>query len=341
MGYSCKRPMDPERIGLQEIIRHFAGRRVLVVGDLFLDDYWVGRASRLSREAPVPVLESTMRFSLPGGAANPANNIVALGGKATVVGLIGDDPAGVQLSTQLRHAGIDTSGLIVDSSRPTTTKTRIMADGSLRFPQQLARIDQVDRSALRTSIEQELVAIASKLASEVDAVLVSDYQTGVATRGLVAAVYSVAKQERLLCTVDAQGSFEKYAGFDVVKANRQEAEQALKRTFHGDLDYCQAGRELLDLLGALAVVITRGPEGLSLVSKTDGCQHIAAANRSEVFDVTGAGDTVVAVMTLAWLAGASPGQAAQLANLAAGLVVRKLGNGTVSPEELMAALVTS
>jgi rfaE bifunctional protein kinase chain/domain len=142
----------------------------------------------------------------------------------------------------------------------------------------------------------------------------------------------------LLCTVDAQGSFDKYRGFDLVKANRQEAESALGRALQGDLDYCLAGKALLERLGASAAVITRGAEGLSLVSRTGGCQHLAAANRSEVFDVTGAGDTIVAVATLAWLAGASPLQAAQLANVAAGLVVRKLGNGTASPDELALAI---
>lgn len=330
--------MDPAAIEFPEIIRRIAGRRVLVVGDLFLDEYWVGHASRLSREAPVPVLESTRRFFLPGGAANPANNVVALGGKATVVGVIGDDSAGVQLSSELHRAGIEKSGVVIDPSRPTTTKTRIMADGSLRFPQQLARIDQVDRSALQLPVEQELVTVVTKLAGEVDAVLVSDYQTGVATPAVVTAVLSAAKPRGVLCAVDAQGSFDKYVGFDIVKANRQEAENAQSRTLQGDNDYFQAGQELLDRLGASAAVITRGAEGLSLISRTDGCQHIAAANRSEVFDVTGAGDTIVAVMTVAWLAGASPRQAAQLANVAAGLVVRKLGNGTVSPTELAAAV---
>jgi rfaE bifunctional protein kinase chain/domain len=154
----------------------------------------------------------------------------------------------------------------------------------------------------------------------------------------VAAVLSAAKRRRLLCSVDTQGSFDKYKGFDLIKANRQETEGALGRILQSDLDYCIAGQEVLDRLGASAAVITRGAEGLSLVATTVGCLHLAAANRSEVFDVTGAGDTIVAVATLAWLAGASPLQAAQLANAAAGLVVRKLGNGTVSPDELERAL---
>ena len=340
MRYSCRRLMDPARTEL-ELIRCFVGRHVLVVGDLFLDEYWVGQACRLSREAPVPVLESTRRFCLPGGAANPAHNIVALGGRATVVGLVGDDSAGTQLLAELHRLGIGTSGIVIDPGRPTTTKTRIMAETSLRFPQQLARIDLVERSPLTASVEQELVTAATKLADKADAVLVSDYQAGVATPAVAAGLLAVAKRKGTLCTVDAQGSYDKYASFDVVKTNRQEAEASLGRILENDCDYCQAGRELLGLLGAAAAMITRGAEGLSLISKTGGCQHLPAANRSEVFDVTGAGDTVIAVATLAWLAGASPWQAAHLANLAAGLVVRKLGNGTVSPEELAAALAVS
>lgn len=332
--------MEPARIELQELLRRFSRCHVLVVGDLFLDEYWVGRASRLSREAPIPVLESTRRFCLPGGAANPANNIVALGAKATIMGVVGADSAGGQLSSELHRAGIDTSGVLIDPCRPTTTKTRIMAEGSLRFPQQLARVDQVDHSPLNASVEQELVAAAGRLMGGVDAVLVSDYQTGVATRTVVAALLTAARSRGLLRAVDAQGAFEKYAGFDLIKANREETSSALGHALQSDDDYCQAGQELLNQLGASAAVITRGAEGLSLISRIDGCRHLAAANRSEVFDVTGAGDTVVAVATLALLCGASHWQAAQLANLAAGMVVRKLGNGTVSPEELAVAAAT-
>ncbi len=315
-----------------------AGRHVLVVGDLFLDEYWVGRAKRLSREAPIPVLESTRRFYVPGGAANPAHNIVALGGRASVVGLIGDDSAGQQLLRELRVAAIGTSGVAIDPDRPTTTKTRVMAEGSRMFPQQVARVDQVDRSGLSPVVEAELAIQVQHLLGEVEAVLVSDYQTGVATPTVVAATLSGARKRALRCTVDAQGSFAKYSGFDLIKANRQEAETELGRELVSDTDYCQAGGELLDLLNASAAVLTRGAEGLSLVSRAEGCRHLEAANRSEVFDVTGAGDTIIAVVTLAWLAGASLWQAAELANLAAGLVVRKLGNGIVSPEELSEAV---
>jgi len=326
---------------LLELIPQLAGHHVLVVGDLFLDEYWVGRATRLSREAPIPVLEFVRRFYVPGGAANPAHNICALGGQATAVGLIGDDPAGEQLLAELRQVGIDPSGVVLDRARPTTTKIRVMAEGSLLFPQQVARIDRLDRSRPHGQVEADLVKQIQRQVAVVDAVLMSDYQTAVATPAVVEAVLAGARLHRIRCTVDAQGSFEKYAGFNLIKANRHEVETALGRRLCSDEDFRRAGEELLDRLGAQAAVITRGADGLSLVTREDGCRHLPAANRSEVFDVTGAGDTIIAVVTLAWAAGASLWQAAQLANQAAGLVVRKLGNAVTSQVELRRVLESS
>lgn len=326
--------MDEIRQELLQLIPRLAGHHILVVGDLFLDEYVVGQATRLSREAPIPVLEFVRQFYVPGGAANPAHNICALGGRATVMGLIGRDSEGAQLLSELHQAGIDTAGVVTDESRPTTTKTRIMGQGSLRFPQQVARIDRVDRRATNGQVEADLIAQLQRWIPQVDAVLVSDYQTGVASPALVQAVLGSARAQSKLCTVDAQGSFDKYAGFDLLKANRQEAEAAVGHALHTDEDYHQAGQELLERLGMEAVIITRGAEGLAVVGRDEGYHHLPAANRSEVFDVTGAGDTVIAVATLAWVAGADPLAAARLANYAAGLVVRKLGNAVTTPSEL-------
>lgn len=326
--------MDDVRQRLLRLIPQLAGHRVLVVGDLFLDEYLVGRASRLSREAPIPVLEFTRQFNLPGGAANPAQNICALGGAATVVGLVGSDEAGAQLLSLLRGVGIDPSGVVVDHERPTTTKTRILAEGSLRFPQQVARIDHLDRSDVSERSQYEITTRIQELIPTVDAVLVSDYQTGVATKAVVQAAERGAHAQGKICSVDAQGSFRKYQGFELIKGNRQEMEASLSCPLQGEQDYERAGEQLLSELSARAVIITRGAEGLSLVSRHEGHHHLPAANRSEVFDVTGAGDTVIAVATLALIAGASFVDAARLANLAAGWVVRKQGNAVASAEEL-------
>lgn len=330
--------MDKSKQRLLDLIPRLGGHTVLVIGDLFLDEYVLGEATRLSREAPIPVLEFLRRFYVPGGAANPAHNICALGGEAVVVGLIGNDPAGEQLLSELRRVGIDPSGIVVDATRATTTKTRILAEGSLRFPQQVARIDHVDRRSLDQEIEAELVAQIQAFMPRVEAILVSDYQSGVATPAVVQAAQRIAQAGGKLCTVDAQGAFHKYVGFHLIKGNRQEVETVLGRSLRNDEDYRQAGEDLLRQLNAKAVMITRGAEGLSVITRNWGYCHQPAANRSEVFDVTGAGDTVIAVATLALLAGANFVDAARLANYAAGLVVRKLGNAVPSLDELCWAI---
>ena len=334
MMYSNARLMDEIRQELLEFIPQLAGHRILVIGDLFLDEYIVGQATRLSREAPIPVLEFVRRFYVPGGAANPAHNICAVGGQAVTIGLIGRDSEGAQLLAELRQAGIDPAGVVADESRPTTTKTRLMAEGSLRFPQQVARIDRLDRRALSTQIEAGLITQVQRWVPQMDAVLVSDYQTGVASPALVQAALSSAKAQKKLCTVDAQGSLDKYAGFSLLKGNRQEAETAVGRELHTEEDYEQAILGLLDRLDVEAAIITRGAEGLSAMGRREGYHHLPAANRSEVFDVTGAGDTVIAIATLALVAGADLLLAARLANYAAGLVVRKLGNAVTTTTEL-------
>jgi rfaE bifunctional protein kinase chain/domain len=330
--------MDKIRQQLLQLIPRLASHKVLVIGDLFLDEYVIGQATRLSREAPIPVLELVRRFYVPGGAANPARNIGALGGRVTVVGLIGNDEAGKELLSELREVGVDPAGVIVDDSRPTTTKTRIVAEGTLRFPQQVARIDRLSRQTVEGEIEARLIQQIEQLVPEVDAVLVSDYQSGVATQATVSAALRSTRAEGKLRTVDAQGAFSKYSGFDLIKGNRQEIEAALARPLGEEKDYHLAGAQLLDELGAAAVLITRGAEGLSLMARDEGYYHLPAANRTEVFDVTGAGDTVIAVATLALVAGASAVVAARLANYAAGLVVRKLGNAVATPEELAWAI---
>ena len=330
--------MDETDQKLLNWIPQLAKHSVLVVGDLFLDDYVVGHAARLSREAPIPVLEFLRRFYVPGGAANPAHNICALGGRATVIGLIGNDEAGTQLLSELERVGIDPAGVVVDGSRPTTTKTRIMAEGSLRFPQQVARVDRLDGRQVTGQVEAELVAQVHRLAPDVDAVLVSDYQTGAVGPAVVQAVLDAGHGQGKLCTVDAQGAFHKYRGFDVAKGNRQEMETTLGMQFRGEEDYQRAGRRLLHDLDVGAVLITRGAEGISLIAREQEYRHWPAANRTQVFDVTGAGDTVIAVATLALLAGASLPAAAQLANYAAGLVVRKRGNAVVTAAELAWAI---
>lgn len=313
----------------------FAEINVLVVGDVVLDRYIIGRATRLSREAPVPIVEFDREFSLPGAAANPANNLQSLGAKALLVGIVGDDHAGSVLREQLRTAGINTQGLIVDKSRPTTTKTRVLAEDGTRIRQQVARIDHVDRRGIDEVTLENAINYVDSAIENVDALLVSDYKNGLVGQAIVSACLERARRWNKLVTADSQGDLHKFKGFTLVKCNQQEAEASLGSTLRTEAHFASAASRLLKRLQTESVVVTRGGDGMSVAS-ADGYAHIPAANRSEVFDVTGAGDTVIAVLTLGLAAGASILEAAHLSNLAAGLVVRRLGNATPSREELHA-----
>lgn len=323
---------------LLQALPRLRGSNVLVLGDLFLDEYIVGRATRLSREAPVPVLEFDRRFDLPGGAANPAHNISSLGSTAHQIGVVGDDESGRRLVDHLQEAGIVTTGVVIDDTRPTTTKTRVVAEGTLVFPQQLARIDQVERRPLDQGVVSQLVSHLEGMSPLMGALLLSDYKIGAVSEETIAAALGLSREHGTLITVDSQGDLHKFRGFDVVKCNTQEAAALSGIELREDADFEQTGMDMLADLGSSAVIITRGDQGMSLVTREEGCLHIPAANRSEVFDVTGAGDTVIAVVTLALAAGLEMKGAVQLANYAAGLVVRKLGNATPTEEELAWAI---
>ena len=320
------------------LVGRLAGQRVVVIGDLCLDEYVMGVATRLSREAPVPVLELRQRLSVPGGAANPASNIVALGSQATVIGVIGADAAGDMLTSHLRSLGIDTAGIVTDAQRPTTTKTRIVAQGSLRFPQHLVRVDHLDRRPLSPELAQHLDTHVERLLAGASAVLISDYRTGVVSADLIATVQAAARQQGVLTTVDSQGDLGKFRGFDLVRCNAAEAEAQVGFALHDDHDFERALVRLQRELSARRLVVTRGGDGVSLLAWGDVPRHLPAWNREEVFDVTGAGDTVIAVLTLALAGGLDLRTAAHLAMTAAGLVVRRLGNAVVTPAELAEAL---
>jgi D-glycero-beta-D-manno-heptose-7-phosphate kinase len=321
------------------IIPKLATQSVLVIGDVILDEYLNGRTNRLSREAPIPVLEFESRDYIPGGAANPSMNVAALGGKAIQVGVVGQDAEAEALRKILHTRGIDPAGLVTDASRSTTTKTRLMAHMGLRFPQQVARIDRIERTPISGEVEAVVMAHISELAIHVNALMVSDYLGGLLTNNVVAQVRETAARLGKLATADAQGELDKYAGFDLVKCNADEASRYMRQDLHSDSDFATAGTAIiqrLDLRGGM--LITRGPDGVSLVEKSGKTTHIPAVHVEDVYDTVGAGDTALAVVTLALAAGASYPDAAALANLAAGIVVRKVGNYAPSPQELQNAV---
>jgi D-glycero-beta-D-manno-heptose-7-phosphate kinase len=313
---------------------------VLVLGDVILDEYVYGRATRMSREAPIPVLEFQQRRYIPGGAANPASNIVALGGTATQIGVIGDDEAGQHLTIALGQHGINTTGLLTCTDRPTTLKTRIMAQMGLRFPQQVARVDTLTRQPIDANTEAQVIERLDACISgrSVDTVLVSDYQAGLLTPSLVKAVENRLFGNAFLAA-DAQGALEKYRRFDLVKCNADDASTYLRRDLNTDADFAAAARALQQQLGIMgAMVITRGADGATVAEANGPVAHCPAPLVSDVYDTVGAGDTAIAVMTLAIVAGAGYVDAVRLANVASGIVVRHVGNYTPSPAELLAAL---
>lgn len=323
---------------MSTLVARLAGQRILVIGDLTLDEYLYGRATRLSREAPLPVLELLRHELILGGAANPARNIVALGGYATQIGVVGNDREAEQLKALCAASGISSAGLVVSAERPTTRKTRILAVESPRLPQHVARLDRLQRSPLGPTEEQQILAALEALVPSHAAVLCSDYQLGLLTPRVVDAVRELCQAHGARFCVDAQGNSHYYHGADLFRCNDREAAAALGLALQSEDEFERGLVRLRRELAAQLVIVTRGPDGLSLEGVGVDYQHLAAARASEVYDTTGAGDTFVAVATMALTAGLTPLDAAHLANSAAALVVRRYGNAVVSPAELTAAL---
>lgn len=324
-------------MSLKQWIPKLAGQRILVIGDVILDEYVTGQATRMSREAPIPVLEFESRRLIPGGAANPAANIVSLGSSAVQCGIIGSDPAATQLRQLLQGHGIDTQALVTDATRPTTVKMRIMAQMGLRFPQQVARMDTLSRQPISPNIQQQVQARIAEHIHAVDAVLISDYHSGLLTEALVNFLRETGRDKFI--TADAQGELDKYAGFSMVKCNAEDARNYLQCALESDDDFGEAALRLCQRLGLTgAMVITRGPAGATIATAEGEIFHCPAPAVSDVYDVVGAGDTTIAVLTLARAAGASYPDAAALANYASSLVVRRFGNYAPTPGELLRAL---
>ena len=332
-------PVDRRRAA--DLVARFAGLHVLVVGDVMLDRFIIGPVHRISPEAPVPVVTFGSEHTRLGGAANVVHNIAALGGRPSLVGVVGIDIAGMRLRDQLRAIGVDTGGLVDDPSRPTTEKVRIVTDRN----QQVARIDYEGDRDITGAVETAVVARAEARARGAKALLVSDYLKGAVTRPTVEALLGVSMTRRsavqagtrVPLIVDPKiPHLACYAGATLITPNHHEAEAATQLRVRSDDDAREAARDFRARAGCEAVLITRGEHGMWL-STLDVAGSIPAAAR-EVSDVTGAGDTVVATLALALAAGATMPEAAILANHAAGIVVGKFGPATVGPEELLASL---
>ncbi len=311
------------------LVDSFRKASVLVVGDVIMDHFIWGKVERISPEAPVPVVEVTRETVLLGGSANVVNNITALGGRCYLTGIVGRDRDGTLLLKMLRERGVELGGIVVDSRRPTTIKTRIIAHS-----QQVVRFDREKKSPISQRKIARILDYVEKTLKKVDVVVVSDYSKGLVTEELMEGLKELARQRHKPIVVDPKVEhFHYYHGVELVTPNNLEASRASGVEIRDEETLHRAGRILLDSLGSEAVLITRGEQGMSLFEK-DRDTHIPTVAR-EVYDVSGAGDTVVGVMALALSAGADYREAAVLANMAAGIVVGKVGTAVVHPEELL------
>jgi len=322
------------------LIAALRGRTVAVVGDVVADEFVYGRVARVSREAPVLILEYDLTEILPGAGGNAANNVAALGGVAALASVVGRDEPATRLLNSL-HRRVDTRAVVRVAGRVTTVKTRILAGGIHSAKQQVVRIDrgvsQVADGRTRTAFERAALAAAGRA----DAVLVSDYGSGLVTPALVSRLRATLKRagHPIPVLVDSRYQLLQYRGLTACTPNESEVEQALGVRINDDMRVLErAGRAILEQTKMQAVLITRGSRGMALFVPDSRTVHIPIYGSDEIADVTGAGDTVMATLSLALAAGATFEAAARLANYAGGLVVMKRGTATVSPDELRNAV---
>jgi D-beta-D-heptose 7-phosphate kinase/D-beta-D-heptose 1-phosphate adenosyltransferase len=316
------------------IIKRFETAKVLVIGDLIMDHFIWGKVKRISPEAPVPVVEVTSESLMLGGSANVANNIHSLGGKALVTGIAGKDDDGKKLVAALKKKSIPTSGIIIDPKRPTTIKTRIIAHS-----QQVVRFDREKRDKIESETAEKVFNYLKKAIKEADVVVISDYAKGLITEALMDETMELCKRHSRPLAVDPKVEhFGFYTGATVVTPNNLEASLASGVDIKDKASLHRAGELLYSKLGCEALLITRGEQGMSLF-EADSDTHIPTVAK-EVFDVSGAGDTVISVLALALASGANFKEAAVLANFAAGIVVGKIGTATLTRDELTNAVAT-
>lgn len=320
-----------------DIIKIFSACRVLVLGDVMMDHFIWGKVSRISPEAPVPVVNVAKETYLLGGAANVLNNIVSLGGKVDICGVIGPDDMGRRLIHELRDRDIETDGMIIENNRVTTVKTRIIAHS-----QQVVRFDRENRSEPSIETQSMILEFIKKRIKDASVIVISDYAKGVITAGLIKEILDEAKRRDTMVVVDPKVShLDFYQGVKIITPNNQEASAASGIEIEDEKSLFRAGEVILNRLGCDAVLITRGEQGMTLFERENGrVTHIPTVAQ-EVYDVTGAGDTVVAVLSLSIAAGAGLCDAANIANHAAGIVVGIVGTATVNPEALIKSLKNS
>lgn len=317
-------------MSLRKILSGFRGKKILVIGDLMLDRFIWGSVSRVSPEAPVPILEMERETLVPGGAANAVHNLRDLGARVFVTGVIGSDGNGKELRRELKAMKIEINGLITDKKRPTTLKTRVISRN-----QQLIRIDREVTAYVPESITNKILEYTERVMEKTDAVLISDYGKGVITDDLVENIVSLGKKAGKNIVVDPNiRNFLKYEGVDVFTCNAREASSSLGITPINETSFRNMGHKLLSRLNCKSAVITKAEEGMSVFMDNKVVNIPAVDHEQEIVDVTGAGDTVVSAITLGIASGAGIIDSARIANYAAAIVLRKVGTATATRREI-------
>lgn len=320
---------------LSEGIDKFSSCRILVVGDVIMDEFLWGRVERISPEAPVPVVQVEEESLVLGGAGNVVNNIISLGGQALLCGVIGNDTMGRELVHMLQEMNSPTHGLVVEDRRPTTIKTRVVAHS-----QQVVRVDREEREPVTEASIERIITTVEEQIDSIDAIVVSDYGKGVVVQGLMETIRLLTRGRQITLTVDPKvQNVALYKGVTLITPNHQEAELMSGIVINDEESLRRAGTRLLDELGCQMVLLTQGDRGMTLFEGNGRATQIPTVAR-KVFDVSGAGDTVTGTFTLALAAGLTPRQAAVLANLAAGIVVGEIGTATVAASRLKEVLLS-
>jgi len=319
---------------LDELKKGFDGKRIAVIGDMMLDGYFWGDVKRISPEAPVPVLEVEDEFFRFGGAANVAYNILTLGGIPVPVGVIGNDTYGSIFSSLIKEKNIENDGIIIDNERPTTTKTRVIANN-----QHVVRIDKESKAYINNKIESKILAHIENLINNLDGIILQDYNKGILTPSLITKIISLANKKNILVTVDPKfDNFFEYKNVTVFKPNRKETETVLGIRIKSDKDISSAGRNLLQKLNSKYILLTLGEGGIAVFEAGDKEKRMPT-KAIKVADVSGAGDTVISTLTIALAAGADIYEACFLANYAAGIVCGEVGIVPIEKEQLFKTVI--
>ncbi len=331
--------MNIDKEKLSTYVKNLGNAKILIIGDLALDEMVYGNTERISREAPVLILRHTHTNYILGAASNAAHNVSKINsGKVSVIGVIGSDYQAEDLKQAFKNAYINCDSLIVDKTRKTITKTRISGACSQSITQQIVRIDRQTDEPITKDIELKIIQKIEELTPLHDAIILSDYHIGTLTDSVIQATINCAKQYNKPVIVDAQKDLGKYVGVSSMTPNLPDTQKNVGFFINKKEDFIKAGKILIEQTGCSSVLITCGAEGMVVIDNNGSYSHIPVFNKSKVFDVTGAGDTVTATYTLALASGAPPVYAAIIGNIAAGIVVKQFGCATTNIEEILSAI---